>query len=247
MPGEVVALSMPGLVAILVDVGGTLWSERQVVASREQLEAERMKRLQAAGVSPEQTAVLYSELATRLRGADALEYLDILSTVEQACVATRVSGVSAEAIRHAMCVPATMLAELFSGARVLLQSIRDRGLRCVLASNGIWRNEADYWDDFRALDLGDLIDAVVSSVDTLWRKPHRRFYKAALQAAAAPAAQCLVVGNSEAKDIVPAADLGMLTVRVAIEEDRPSFSQADVICDSLEQVAAVLRETELRR
>lgn len=106
--------------------------------------------------------------------------------------------------------------------------------------NGVWRNESDYWQDFRDFGLAEYIDAIVSSVDTLWRKPHNRFYEAALQAAGASADACLLVGNSEAKDIEPAAELGMTTIRVAIEEDRARTTKARFQCDSLEAVVEII-------
>ena len=226
--------------AVLVDVGGTLWGDR-ARPPREALEGETERRLRAVGVDGDRLAVLTAELAARLHGADDLDYLDIWSVIEQACAAAGVLGVPADRIRHAFCLPAATLTEVFPGARQMLQTIRDLRLRCVIASNAVWRTEADYRDDLEAFGLGGLVDGIVCSVDTRWRKPDPRLFQAALERAAAPAHACLMIGNSEAKDIVPAAALGMRTVRVAIEERRPAVSRADFICDSLEQAAAVVR------
>jgi FMN phosphatase YigB (HAD superfamily) len=226
--------------AVLLDVGGTLWSERSI-ATRKELRAERDRRLQAAGVTPERMMPLSAALAERVRDADGLDYFDVWAAVELALAAAGVSGVSAEAIRHANSLPAKTFTRLLPGARPLVETVRGLGLRCVIASNGIWRNEADYWDDFRAFKLAEPVNAIVSSVDTLWRKPHRRFYEAAIRAAETPADRCVIVGNSEAKDIAPALALGMSTVRVAIEEEHPSVTSAQFVCDSLEEVADVLR------
>jgi FMN phosphatase YigB (HAD superfamily) len=231
---------MGAIRAVLVDVGGTLWSEHST-ASREELRAQRDRRLQAAGVTPERMVPLRAALAERVRDADGLDYFDVWAAVELACAAAGVSGVSAEAIRHANSLPATSFTRLLPGARSLLETIRGLGLRCVIVSNGIWRSEADYWDDFRAFKLAEPVNAIVSSVDTLWRKPHRRFYEAAVRAADTGADRCVIVGNSEAKDIAPALALGMSTVRVAIEDEHPSLTSAQFVCDSLEQVAGVLR------
>lgn len=223
----------------LVDVGGTLWSEAWVVAA-EELRAARVRRLRAAGVPGERVEGLERLLADRVRGADDLEYLDVWAVAGEACAASGVHGVSAEAIRHAMCLPADTIIRVLPGASVLLEAIRRRGLRCVIVSNGVWRDEVDYWDDLRAFRLASWVDAVVSSVDTRWRKPHPRFFAAALEAASAPASACLLVGNSEAKDIVPADALGMRTVRVAVEEVRPPRSRAEFVCESLEEAATVV-------
>jgi FMN phosphatase YigB (HAD superfamily) len=51
-----------------------------------------------------------------------------------------------------------------------------------------------------------------------------------------------MVGDSEPNDIEPAHALGMLTIRVAIEESLPSASVADYVCGSLSEVARVLFE-----
>jgi FMN phosphatase YigB (HAD superfamily) len=82
-----------------------------------------------------------------------------------------------------MCLPAHTIIRVLPGASVLLEAIPRRGLRCVIVSNGVWRDEVDYWDDLRAFRLASWVDAVVSSVDTRWRKPHPRFFAAALEAA----------------------------------------------------------------
>lgn len=95
---------VPTVSAILVDVGGTLWSEQSTV-SVEALRAERDQRLPAAGVSAERITALSAALAERVRDADRLDYLDVSAAVEQACVAAGVLDVSAEAIRHANSLP----------------------------------------------------------------------------------------------------------------------------------------------
>lgn len=124
---------------------------------------------------------------------------------------------------------------------MLLETIKGLGLRCVIVSNGIWRNETDYWEDLRDFDLAPNVHAIVSSVDTLWRKPSERFYLAALQAAKTTPDQCLLVGNSEAKDIEPAVRLRMATIRAAIEDDRPPATQASYLYDSLLDVVEVIK------
>jgi FMN phosphatase YigB (HAD superfamily) len=229
------------LQAALVDVGGTLWPERSW-ASPETLTAKRAARLRAAGLDSGAIDALLPELWERTRSGDELEYLDVWAMVDDACAAAMVQGVSPDAVRHAMYLPAAGSLEPLPGARQLLECVRDLGLRCVIASNGVYRAEAEYRDDFQAQGLAHLIHSVVSSVDTRWRKPNTRFFEAALGAAGAPARACVMIGNSEAKDIVPAAALGMRTLRVAIEEPTPAASVADTVCESLEEAATALRQ-----
>jgi len=232
---------MPDLMAALVDVGGTLWPETNW-PPWEVLRAKRVECLLAAGVEARHVDDLLAELGTRTLHANDLEYFDVWAMIYEASAAACVEGVSAEAIRHAVLLPAEGNLDPLPGARALLECVHELGLSCVIASNGIYRTATDYWVDFRAHDLAELIDAVVSSVDTRWRKPHRRFFEAALEAARVPAGACVMIGNSEAKDILPAIGLGMRTVRVAIEEAIPTATAAGAVCGSLEEAASAVRQ-----
>ena len=235
---------MPDLKAALVDVGGTLWPETDW-PPWEVLRRKRVECLLAAGVEPQHVDDLLAELGARTLHANETEYFDVWAMIDEACTAARVDGVSAEAIRHAVLLPAEGNLEPLPGARALLECVHELGLSCVIASNGIFRTATDYWADFRAHDLADRISAVISSVDTYWRKPHRKFFEAALEAARVPAGACVMIGNSEAKDILPAAALGMRTVRVAIEEAIPTATAAGAVCGSLEEAARAVRRLVL--
>ena len=141
----------------------------------------------------------------------------------------------------AMCLPAASRLCLFPGAADLLASIKDHGLRCVICSNAIWRNAAAYWHDFHSFGIAGRIDAVVSSPDTGFRKPHPRMFLRAAAAAGVPPQACLMIGNSEDNDILPACSLGIGTLRVAIEEPVPAVSAASRVAGSLTQAAGMLR------
>jgi|GEM_PF-835961 len=237
--------------AVLVDVGGTLWSELsvpltgdgQVVraeysvlnpADRHRAAWER--RLVAIGVQDERVAELCIQLNLALRPAVTSEYFDVWQAIREAAQIAGVVGIEADSIRGACCLPAKQFTSLLPGARGLLAAFKQRGARVVIASNAIWRKEADYWTDFRSFVIDGLIDAVVSSVDACWRKPSNCFYDIALQQAGVPAEDCLMVGNSEALDVAPAKARGMAAIRGAIEEPLPAASSADRVCGSLEEV-----------
>ena len=232
---------MPDLKAALVDVGGTLWPETKW-APWEQLRATRVERLTEAGVEPRHVDALLAELSARTLHGSELEYFDVWAMIAAACAAADVKRVSAEAIRYACLLPAEGNLDPLPGAHALLECVHDLGLRCVIASNGIYRTAADYWTDFRTQALAGWILAVVSSVDTRWRKPNLSFFQAVLEAADVPAGACVMIGNSETNDILPAASLGMRTVRVAIEEAIPTASAADVVCASLGASASAVRQ-----
>src|SRR5437588_583223 len=54
-------------------------------------------------------------------------------------------------IRRAMAIPLDDRFQPLPGAAELLLSIRDMGMRSVIASNTYWRDAESYWDDFRVL------------------------------------------------------------------------------------------------
>ncbi len=66
------------------------------------------------------------------------------------------------------------------------------------------------------------------------------FDKAAA-AAGVPLDACIVIGNSEVRDIRPARSLGIRSLRVAIEEPPPAVSAADHVAGTLFEAADVLR------
>ncbi len=141
----------------------------------------------------------------------------------------------------AMCLPAVPRLRLFPGAAGLLASIKDHGLPCVVCSNAMWRNAAAYWRDLHSLGIAEWIDAVVSSVDTGFRKPHPAMFLRAAAAAGVPPQACLMSGNSEDNDILPACSLGIRTLRVTIEEPAPAVSAASWVAGSLTEATRMLR------
>ncbi|HEY6470015.1 MAG TPA: HAD family hydrolase [Candidatus Dormibacteraeota bacterium] len=242
--------------AAFVDVGGTLWSELSMTqdvdgkplkaeysvlnpAARHRAVWER--RLLAIGIRDDEIAELCNQLDVALRPAVTSDHFDVWGAIDGATQLAGIVGVEADRIRSACCIPAQDFTALLPGARDLLVALKHTGSRVVIASNAIWRTEADYWSDFRAFGLDGLIDAVVCSVDLCWRKPCDRFFDAALDEAGVAAEECLMIGNSEDKDIVPSKARGMRAIRVAIEEPLPSASAADAVYGSLDEVSANYR------
>jgi len=110
----------------------------------------------------------------------------------------------------------------------------------VIFSNATFRTDAAYRRDFRAFSIGDLVDDVISSADIGYRKPHKEMFVAAVNAGETSPPKCVVLGDSEEKDIAPAKALGMKTVRVCIEQALPAASEADVVVSSLEDAASAV-------
>lgn len=240
-PGQWTAVaSLEMLSAVLLDVGGTLWPE--VLGAR----------LSPAPIL-EQLAVLLPDVdpadaLTHLRAAltddDASLVQDthgvLHASLQRLCAATK-GHQHAVAVRRALCLPASAAVQLFPGAAQLLADIREIGLRCVIVSNVQVRGATEYWRDFAELGVADCIDAVVTSLDVGYRKPHPAMFEAALRAAGSGAESCVMIGNSELKDIEPAVAMGMRTIRVALEEPLPDSTAAHGLASSLTQVSEILR------
>lgn len=167
---------------------------------------------------------------------------DTRAAVVDALAAVGLPDDRADSVLRAMDVRANGVVTPFSGSDDLLRTIKDElGLACVLVSNATYRTSRAYRRDFDSFALGGFIDGIVSSVDLGYRKPHEIIFRAAAdQARVAPGA-CVMIGDSEDKDIAPAVRLGMRTIRVAIEVPRPDRGAADLVATSLFEAAEGLR------
>jgi HAD superfamily hydrolase (TIGR01509 family) len=144
-------------------------------------------------------------------------------------------------IRRAMAIPLDDRFRPLPGAAELLLSIRDLGMRSVIASNTYWRDAASYWDDFRVLGVADLIADIVTSVDAGHLKPHPAVFAMAMSRAGVPAERCVVIGNKEENDVAPALALGMHAILVHPDDPAPASSRADAVAADLFECALALR------
>jgi FMN phosphatase YigB (HAD superfamily) len=224
---------------VLLDVGGTLWpntwphrradDEERVLRLRQRVPAltgreaseivTALSRVEHPATPRQQTELLVLEAVRRVNPRTALRAADVIA---------------------AMCLPARGRVQPFAGTKDLLEGLADRDVRVVVVSNVLWRGSHDQRRDFYDFALSDGVAAYVSSLDVGWRKPHAAFFEAASVAARHPPCQCVMVGDSEPNDIVPACRRGMRTVRVAIEAPLRSTTVADEVCTSLHEVAAIL-------
>jgi HAD superfamily hydrolase (TIGR01509 family) len=225
--------------AVLLDVGGTLWPDHHTLGDEQDDRLNRLKAL-LPGVEPARVLTIFD---TWLRRAtEPLEH-DVDSAVRSALLELGLvpTSVPAADVLQALCVPAAGRVPLFPGTRELLVALREWRLACVVLSNTMVRSAAAYWQDFRDFGLADLLDGVVTSMDVGFRKPHPAMFQAAVEAAGSQPGDCVMVGNSEVNDVLPAARLGMRTIRVAIEEPAPADSAAHAIATSLDEVQTILR------
>jgi HAD superfamily hydrolase (TIGR01509 family) len=225
--------------AVLIDVGGTLWPDTWPRLPDD--DRQRVRRLREAvpGLSEIEATALVDILGDTDHPAGDRQQTAAL--VSQAI--TQVSPgtpIPLDAVRAAMTLPPGGRVQPFAGARELLAGLNERGIRVVIASNVLWRDAGAYRRDFEDVGLAQHVTAYVSSIDVGWRKPHPAFFAVALSAAGHPPAECAMVGDSERNDIAPAHALGMLTVRVAIEQPLPAATVATHLCGSLGRAAEVL-------
>jgi FMN phosphatase YigB (HAD superfamily) len=171
--------------------------------------------------------------------ADARAEQDLLeqSTDERIAARLRACAPGLEgrvaAVRRALGRQVGHRSDTFAGYRELFVAARDRGLRRVIISNTAWTSTADWWELIAPeLGLADLLDGVVTSYDAGYRKPHRAMFDSAAALAGCAAAECLMIGNSEQKDVAPALALGMTVIRVAIQEP-PTPTRAHHLVTSL--------------
>jgi FMN phosphatase YigB (HAD superfamily) len=226
--------------AVLVDVGGTLWPDRLSGHSLDQAILARLATL-LPGLEPAESL---DALRTALRGDDQSPVQDTRAVLRGALQTLGVDNADdvVDAIRRALCAPAVPGVALFPGARELLETIHGLGLRCVVLSNVQVRGAAEYRRDFDDLDVAHLIDAIVTSFDVGFRKPHLAMFETGLRLARCAAGECVMIGDSEVKDIQPAVGLGMRALRVAIESPPPASSAAHAVVTTLAQAASILTQ-----
>ncbi len=237
------------IAAVLLDIGGTLWPGSW--SATEAIRSARAKQLQAiiAGFTSEAAAIFHRRLVERMSERMHAARQDRSYVQDTAGVIHEVArefGLPTDAaivlaVRQARRVSPVGHIELFPGALDPLRLVKDRGLRCVAVSNADWRGAEEYWLDFADLGLDGYFDAILTSVDIGFVKPHPAMFEAAVTAAGCGAAKCVVIGNKETSDITPPAALGMRTILVAIETPKPKTSRSGAVVRSLREATDMLR------
>lgn len=209
------------LKAALVDVGGTLWPNTWV-----QTDAEQAARLAAVakvlpGADQAELAVAVHGLTSRIEGSTGTEVrraaVDLIrQTLDEHGWPSDPDTV--RSVRQGLCPNLGALITPFDGAAEFLAGIKALGLVCVVLSNTTFRDAELYGRDFATLNWDGWLNGCVTSVDAGFAKPDRRIFEIAREQVGAPAESCVMIGDSEVADILPALELGFRTVRVCIEE-----------------------------
>lgn len=227
-----------------VDVGGTLWPDAWPTLPGDRWERiSRLCRLET-GLSEQSAAELIDGLAALDHPPSKRQQTDPL--VIDALRRRGLTGlVRPDRVIEAMCLPADGRVEVFPGAHRLLAGLSAQA-QVVIVSNTLWRTRDQARADFEQFGLAAYVSAHVMSIDVGWRKPHPRFYAAALATAGVPPDQCVIVGDSESNDIEQARRLGMRAIRVAIEVPVLTATAAEHLCTSLDSVADLLLDHPAR-
>jgi putative hydrolase of the HAD superfamily len=135
---------------------------------------------------------------------------------------------------HAAWAPARRPAAM---SQMLLESIRDRGLKTGLVSN-TWESRRLLLGDLEEQGLRERLDSIVFSSDLGVRKPNAEIFRRALDELAVEPGQALFVGDRLRADVEGARAAGMRTVQAmwyraeeddGIEPDFRAFTQFDVL------------------
>jgi FMN phosphatase YigB (HAD superfamily) len=224
--------------AVLLDVGGTLWPERLTAHVGEDRSLEQLASL-LPGMDP---ARVLAALRAELRQDDSLaQNTHVVLAHGLQALGVNTAEVDVVAVRRALCAPAVPGLRLFPEAADLLVGLARLSLRRVVISNVQVRGATEYWRDLSDLGIAHLVDAVVTSLDVGFRKPHPAFFEAALRAAGCQTTGSVMIGNSEANDIEPAVLMGMHAIRVAIEEPPPMKTVAHTVVTNLEAALETVR------
>lgn len=185
--------------------------------------------------SPEQLRKAYAqEVDWRQREADcraAGGYGEVqLEQVLEALLRKGGGEVSAQAVEGAgmlLRACSTRRAELYPGARELLDALRGAGKKVYLLSNAQRLFTAP---EMRMLDLWGRFDRVFLSSDWGIKKPGADYFALALRECGCAPDRVLMVGNSITDDILPARKLGLRTCFLNTD-GVPQHPDCDLACD----------------
>ena len=115
-------------------------------------------------------------------------------------------------ICRACAIPLPEVVELAPGAAETIRELRRRGVRMVVCSNTLWRNDDDVRRDWEQFGLGDCFAAYVTSHDAGVGKPHPEIFRRALAAVGATSSDAAVIGDRPERDLAGARALGMRSI-----------------------------------
>ena len=130
-----------------------------------------------------------------------------------AAVGLHADGERLERLTDVFYEPIRASTQPYPDTRETLARLRSLGLRLAIITNAPWDTPARLLrGDLAHWGIADSFDAFICSGEVPWRKPNPAFMLAAAEALAAPAEECLVVGDRLEVDIAGAQAAGMRSV-----------------------------------
>ncbi|HVR88933.1 MAG TPA: HAD family hydrolase [Candidatus Limnocylindria bacterium] len=115
-------------------------------------------------------------------------------------------------LRSAFAVPLDLVSTPVPGAHEAVRWCKQQGLAVVLVTNTLSRGDTEVLRDWQRAGLADAIDAVVSSHDVGWQKPHPAMFERALALAGVAPGEAFMVGDNLEADIRGAQQVGLRAV-----------------------------------
>ncbi|MCA1572692.1 MAG: HAD family hydrolase [Chloroflexi bacterium] len=198
--------------ALLVDVGGTLVDDATWL-QHDRYEALMVDRLnETFGTEHPWFAQLASHHFVESDATTWEQRTVELVTAMLAQHGYQASAEEVERICRACAAPLSQVVELANGALEAIRAIRSLGVRMVICSNTLWRNDADSRRDWEEFGFGGNFDAHVTSHDTGFAKPHPAMFERALAAVDAQPGEAAIIGDRPERDLAGARAVGMRSI-----------------------------------
>jgi putative hydrolase of the HAD superfamily len=129
--------------------------------------------------------------------------------------------------------------ELWPGALELLVSLRARGYKLAMITNGMAETHRD---KIALLRLEDAFDEIFIADEVGMVKPDVRLFRLAAERLGIPPERCAMVGDRYDRDIAGAHDAGMLTIWMNVRNERvpPGGREPDAVVTDIAHVGAAL-------
>jgi putative hydrolase of the HAD superfamily len=128
---------------------------------------------------------------------------------------------------------------LFPGALDLLRSLKERGMKLGLVTNGL---SETHREKIALLRIGEFFDAIFLADEVGMIKPNPLLFAHACRALDGAPARAAMVGDRYDRDIKGALEAGLFTVwlNVRAEELPPGLTPPDATCSSIAELARIL-------
>ena len=125
----------------------------------------------------------------------------------------------------------------FPKVALTLLKLKEDGHRLHIATNG---SSVKQWDKLIRLGLELYFDRVFVS-ETLGMEKCKEFYQKVIAELGCDAKDCIMIGDREDADIVPAKESGILTIRVLAGKHRHEPTTADHTIDEIGSVLGIVQ------